>query len=334
LRIVVLYNSDERLVSGEYGEALAELSLKEEIDVVEGSLRNLGYEFRTIAIQNDTPVLAVANIISGLQPDCVFNLVEAIRGDYSLEMNIPALLDLMKVPYTGSNALTLGLCQDKAKSKAVLRMGGFLTPTFQVFDDKREEIRWPWYWPAIVKPLHEDGSLGITKDSVVKNDTDLRVAVKKIHLGYCQPAIVEEYIDGREFGIGVINFNGGPQAFPASEIVFDGYPEGTPRIVSYDAKWRGDSVEYKNSLPHCPADVDPRLEQRMRAIGLKVFELFGCRGYGRVDLRVKDNFIYVIEVNPNSDIAPGSGIHTVLKAAGVDYPTFVKNIIEGALRGR
>jgi D-alanine-D-alanine ligase len=333
LRIVVLYNSDERLISGEYGEALAELSLKEEIDVVEGSLRSLGYEFRTIAIQNDTPVLAVANIISGLQPDCVFNLVEAIRGDYSQEMNIPALLDLMNVPYTGSNALTLGLCQDKAKSKAVLRMNGIMTPLFKVFEEVSPMTTMSLF-PVIVKPVHEDGSLGINKDSVVGDNAGLQEAVYKILTGYKQPAIAEEYIDGREFGIGVINYNGGPQAFPASEIVFDGYPEGTPKIVSYDAKWRGDSVEYKNSLPHCPADVDPRLEQRMRAVGLKAFKLFGCRGYGRVDLRVKDNFIYVIEVNPNSDIAPGSGIHTVLKAAGVDYPTFVKNIIEGALRGK
>jgi D-alanine-D-alanine ligase len=246
-----------------------------------------------------------------------------------MEMALPAMLDLMKIPYTGSGALTLGLCQDKVKSKAVMRCNGIRVP--RLFD-------WPQTLfvslPVIIKPLHEDGSLGINAKSVAYNAEDMINARADIEATYNQSAIIEEYIDGREFGIGVIDFNGGPTPFPVSEIVFDGYPDGIPKIVGYDAKWNNETVEYKNSVPHCPADVDSRLAKRLQDIGLKVFKLFGCRGYARVDMRMRGKDIYVIECNPNADCSPGSGIFTMLNAAGVPYEEFVKNLIEGALRGR
>jgi D-alanine-D-alanine ligase len=333
MKVVILYNLDERLISGEYGEALAELSLKEEIDIIEESLGKLGYEYRTIAIQNSTPILSVANLIDGLKPDCVFNLVEAINGNSQMEMALPAMLDLMKIPYTGSNALTLGLCQDKAKSKAILKCNNIQTPSFEVYG-------WDTHlsdhtiFPSIVKPLHEDGSLGISEKSIVKNHAELAIAVYHILREYRQESIVEEYIDGREFGIGVIDFNGGPIPFPVSEIVFDGYPDGVPKIVSYNSKWNNETVEYKNSVPHCPADVDPRLAKRLQDTGLEAFKIMGCRGYARVDIRMRGEDIFVIEVNPNCDIAPGSGIFKILKAAGITYEEFVKNLVEGALRDK
>jgi len=333
VKVVILYNLDERLISGEYGEALAELSLQEEIEIVEKSLEKLGYQFRTIAISNSTPILAVANLVYSLNPDCVFNLVEAINGDSQMEMALPAMLDLMKIPYTGSGALTLGLCQDKARSKAILKCGGVQTPEFEVYgwDTPLSDHT---MFPSIVKPLHEDGSLGINAKSVVKNHVELAIAVYNILKEYRQEAIVEEYIEGREFGIGVIDFNGGPVSFPCSEILFNGYPQGMPKIVSYNAKWNPETIEYKESIPHCPADIDKTLSSRLQAIGLKVFKLFECRGYIRVDVRVRGNDIYVIDVNCNPDISPGSGVCTVLNAAGVPYEEFVKNLIEGALRGK
>jgi D-alanine-D-alanine ligase len=281
----------------------------------------------------------VANLLYGLHPDCIFNLVEAINGDSQMEMALPAMLDLIKIPYTGSGSLTLGLCQDKANSKAVLQANGIRTPWFRVFEFysmcedfvPRDCIG---IYPVIVKPLHEDGSLGINSSSVAKDYAKMQDAIRKVNIEYHQPAIVEEYIDGREFGIGVIDFNGGPIPFPVSEIVFDGYPDGVPKIVSYSAKWDSESIEYKNSVPHCPADIDPQLAKRLQDTGLKVFKLFGCRGYARVDMRMRGKDIYVIECNPNADCSPGSGIFTMLNAAGVPYEEFVKNLIEGALRGK
>lgn len=327
MKVVILYNLEERLVCGEYGEARADESLKEELAIIEESLRQLGYQHRSVPIQHGTNILSVANLVFDLRPDCVFNLVEAVRGNYQLEMAIPALLDLMNVPYTGSNALTLGVCQDKPKSKAIMDYNGILVPRLYHYG----------YWhpfPVIVKPSMEDGSLGINSRSVVFDMLHLQSACAKIETDYRQPALIEEYIDGREFGVGVIDFNGGPTPFPVSEIVFDGYPKDIPKIVSYNSKWGNGTVEYEESKPHCPADINELTSKNMQALAMKVFKLFNCKGYARVDIRLRDHKFYVIDVNPNADCAPGSGIETVLKAAGVSYEEFVKNIIEGALRGR
>ncbi len=287
----------------------------------------MGYQFRTIAISNSTSILAVANLVYCLKPDCVFNLVEAINGDSQMEMALPAMFDLMNIKYTGSGALTLGLCQDKEKSKAVLSSSGIKTPKLYKKFSKHP-------FPAMVKPSHEDGSLGINTKSVVYDCIEELKAVTDVEIIYHQKALIEEYVDGREFGIGIIDFDGGSRPFPVSEIIFDGYPNGVPKIVSYSAKWDNESIEYKNSTPHCPADVNPRLAKRLQDTGLKVFKLFGCRGYARIDTRVRDGKIYVIECNPNADCSPGSGIFTMLNAAGVPYEEFVKNLIEGALRGK
>ena len=333
MRVVILYNHDDRLECGEYGPERADESLEEELRVVEDSLGKLGYEYRTIAISHSTPILSIANLVAGLNPDCVFNLVEAVKKNYLLEMAVPAMFDLLQIPYTGSGALALGLCQNKARAKDVMIANGVRTPPYYITSDPFLTHIWN-RWPAIVKPSHEDGSLGITKDSVVYCSEDLNRVVKNIETTYRQPAIVEEFIDGREFGIGIIESGGVPTPFPVSEILFDGFPDG-PRIVSYAAKWDGGSVEYNGSKPHCPADIEPDLATRLQHTAVGVFKLFGCRGYARIDTRVDaDGMIYVLDVNPNPDIAPGSGVETVLKAAGVSYEEFVKNLIEGALRGR
>jgi D-alanine-D-alanine ligase len=326
----VLYNLDSRLQSGEYGEALAEISLNEEIFVVEQALKELGHEYRTIAIPDSVDIVAIANLIRGLRPDVVFNLVEGVYQNSSLEMCIPALLELMKIPYTGNGPLTLGLCQDKARSKSLMRDAGIKTPWFKVASPG--ELCWTKdMFPAICKPLHEDGSLGITANSVVRTYASLTMEIARINIDYHQPAIVEEFIDGREFGIGIIGSNGTALPLPCSEIVFDGYPPGVPRIVSYNSKWNPDTIEYRESKPHCPADIPEGLALRLQFMGTLVYKLFGCKGYARVDMRVRDNEVYVLECNPNCDIAPGSGAETVLKAAGISYAEFVNNIINGAI---
>lgn len=334
MRVVILFNLDARLESGEYGEALAELSLKEEIEVIEQALRNLGHDVRVIPIQDATPIVSVFNLIYGMRPDVIFNLVEAVRGNASLEMTIPCLLDLMQIPYTGSGPLALGLCQDKARTKDILIANGVRTPSYYVTSDPFLTHVWN-RWPSIIKPTHEDGSLGITKDSVVYCTEDLNKAIHNIKMKYRQPALIEEFIEGREFGVGIIDFNDGPVSFPVSEIIFDGYPSGIPKIVSYDSKWRNETIEYQESKPRCPADIPPDLATRLQHTAIGVFRLFGLKGYARIDVRVDaDGMIYVLDVNGNADCAPGSGIHTMLTAAGMSYEEFVKNLIEGALRGK
>jgi len=251
-----------------------------------------------------------------------------------MEMNIPALLDLMQIPYTGSPPLTLGLCQNKGRVKDILLSWSIQTPRYQIYHRplaQRKEIA----YPLIVKPLHEDGSLGITRDSVVLDDQALRRQIRYILDTYRQPALVEEFIDGRELNVGLIEFNGKVEALPVSEIDYSSLPEDLPRICGYEAKWVPESLEYQRSKPVCPAHVESGLRKKLESTAIRVYQLFECRDYARVDMRVdREGNVHVIEVNPNPDISPQSGMARAIKAKGLTYADFVKGLVEKALERR
>jgi D-alanine-D-alanine ligase len=264
----------------------------------------------------------------------VFNLCESVYDDTCMEMNIPALLDLLYIPYTGSPPLTLGLCQDKAKVKGILLSQGVHTPRYQVFQrlpKGPEEVHISF--PFIVKPIHEDGSLGITRDSVVYEMRGLERQIRYVLEVYRQPALVEEYIDGREMNVGLIELNGKLETLPISEIDYSEFPPGMAKICGYDAKWDPKSIEYQRSKPVCPAPVEPGLKRALESVAMQVYRLFECRDYARVDLRVdREGRPYVIEVNPNPDISPESGMARAIKAYGMTYAEFVQGVVEKALQ--
>lgn len=170
-------------------------------------------------------------------------------------MNIPALLDLFRVPYTGSSPLTLGLCQDKGKVKDILLSQGILTPRYKIFDRGVNPIKGNVF-PIIVKPLHEDGSLGISKESVVFDDDALNRQIQYVTEKYHQPALVEEFVDGRELNAGLLETNGKVGVLPISEIDYSEFPDGIPKICGYEAKWVEESTEYQKSKPVCPAPLE------------------------------------------------------------------------------
>ena len=200
-------------------------------------------------------ILTAVHWLRELHPDVVFNLCESVYGNSCWEMNIPALLELFRIPYTGSSALTLGLCQDKGKVKDILLSQGILTPRYKIFDRKVNHIRGNIF-PIIVKPLHEDGSLGISKESVVFDDEALASRIQYVIEKYNQPALVEEFIEGRELNVGLLETNGKVGVLPISEIDYSEFPEGIPRICGYEAKWVSDSTEYQKSKPICPAPLE------------------------------------------------------------------------------
>ena len=167
LKVAILYNVFERLQKGEEKDILAEDGVLEEIGAVEEAVRFLGHQCFVMAIREE--IFTVIHWLKEIRPDVVFNLCESVYGNTCWEMNIPALLDLFRIPYTGSSSLTLGLCQDKGKVKDILMSQGILTPRYKIFDRGVNHIRGNIF-PIIVKPLHEDGSLGISKESVVFDD--------------------------------------------------------------------------------------------------------------------------------------------------------------------
>jgi D-alanine-D-alanine ligase len=283
-----------------------------------------------MAIRED--IFPIIHWLKEYQPDVVFNLCESVYGNSCWEMNIPALLDLFRIPYTGSSPLTLGLCQDKGKVKDILQSQGILTPRYKIFKQAGGPVKGNIF-PLIVKPIHEDGSLGISRGSVVFDDESLSKQIKYVIEQYRQPALVEEFIDGRELNIGLIETNGRVEVLPISEIDYSEFPEGVPKICGYEAKWVVKSPEFQKSKPLCPAPLELVVKKSLENIAIKVFKLFGCRDYARVDVRVdKDGKIYILEVNPNPDISPQSGMTRALKVQGMTYIKFVGNVLERAIQ--
>jgi D-alanine-D-alanine ligase len=330
LKVAVLYNVSDRLQKGEEKDILAEDAILEEIGAVEEAVRSLGHQYFVMAVRDE--ILTVIHWLNEIHPDVVFNLCESVYGNTCWEMNIPALLDLFRIPYTGSSSLTLGLCQDKGKVKDILLSQGILTPRYKIFDRGVGPIKGNIF-PIIVKPLHEDGSLGISKESVVFDVETLSRQIQYVIEKYDQPALVEEFIDGRELNVGLVETNGKVGVLPISEIDYSEFPEGVPKICGYEAKWMTESIEYQKSKPICPAPLEWVMKKRVEHIAVKVFKLFGCRDYARVDIRIdRDGEIYVLEVNPNPDISPQSGMTRAIKVKGLTYQEFIGGLLERALR--
>jgi D-alanine-D-alanine ligase len=330
LKVLVLYNLSERLQKGEEKDILAEDAVLEEIGAVEGAIRELGHRYEVMAIPED--LFALVGSITNLAPDVIFNLCESVFGNSCWEMHIPALLELLRIPYTGAPSLTLGLCQDKGKVKDILLAHGILTPRYQIWRRLPEGSENGGF-PKIVKPLHEDGSLGISRESVVHGEEALKDRIRYVIEKYGQPALVEEYVEGRELNVSLLEAGGTVRVLPVSEIDYSGFPDGVPRICGYEAKWVSESVEYQKSTPVCPASLDPDVLKEIEVTALNAYGLFECRDYARIDFRLDaDGRPFVLEVNPNPDISPQSGMTRSIQAAGMTYAEFVGLVLEEACR--
>jgi D-alanine-D-alanine ligase len=328
---VVLYNAaniseregcDERLYPANI--------VREEVIAIEESLRKGGYRPYVFAIENFSRDLI--RTLTEIAPRFVFNLCEEINGKCELEMCVAGLLELMGIPYTGSDPYTLGLALNKFHVKQILRAAGIPAA--------RGYLRYPGQeltvprgtrFPVIVKPSRQDASLGINSNSVCDAPEPLEKQIRYIHEVYGQEALVEEYLDGREFNVSVVG-DRNPEVLAISEIDFTGLPEGEPRIVSYRAKWDEDSLMYNSTVPICPAPIAKRLENRIRDIAIRSYQCTGCRDYARIDMRTDARGgIFVLEVNPNPDISPKAGFARAARAAGYSYSDMILRISEAAV---
>ncbi len=303
---------------------------QEEIDdlfSVRDALVSLGH--------NVTIVLFEPSSYAGLVDggfDAVFNMCDCIDGHPYSEMSVAALLELLGVPFTGAGMVALGTCMDKARTKAILAARGVPTPRFEVMRSADQHLNGRLHYPLIAKPLFEDASEGITEDSVVDSEATLRLHVGLLLAKYRKPVLVEEFIDGRELAVSILGTPG--KVLAVSEILFDGLPEGSPRICSYEAKWHADSALYRHTVPRCPAELDPVDEETVRRVGLESYRLLGCEGYGRVDLRFRDEVPYVLEVNPNPDISLDAGFFRAARSAGLNYAGLIEQILAEAVERR
>jgi len=296
---------------------------------VKKALRSSGHQVQVVEFKDNWPV--VLQKISRSGADLVFNLCEEFRGNSKLEMNIAALLEMVGMPFTGSSSLALGLSQDKGKAKSILTDHRIPTPSFALIAPGEKETGISLRYPLIAKPVFEDGSLGIDNDAYATNPRDLRRQVQRIHRLYRQPALVEEYIEGRELNVSIIG-NEKPEVLPISEIDFSTLPAGLPRICSYAAKWMEESREYSHTQPLCPAPLAPRTRKRIEEISLQTYRTLDCRDYARVDIRLSPRGIpYVLEINANPDISLDAGMVRSAASAGYSYDAFISKIVQVAL---
>lgn len=325
LRVGVLFNSPVRPSKGEEVDYVADAEVVEEVEAVEEALDKLGLKHQHFALEDEFEGIITA--LKKYGTDVVINLCEAAFGESHLEMAVPSLLEFFRIPYTGSPPLAIGLCQNKGLTKNILRDKGIPTPESRVLN-RFEEWRGELGYPLFVKPLSEDGSIGITRDSYVRDELELKRQVNYIVERYRQPALVEKYIGGRELNVSVLG-NGEARVLPVSEIVFKFSYE--PKIVDYRAKWFEESEEYKATVPECPAKLESSMRSLVEKEALEAYEALYCRDYARVDIRLEGEVQYVLEVNPNPDISYDGGFVRSLKASGTQYEEFIREIIYSAL---
>lgn len=315
MRCCILYN--------EPGDnALAdELDVIVQVDFIEKNLRKIGYNTYRKGITNDF-INEIATVAED-KPDFVFNLVESINNKGELCYFIPALLNMYSIRYSGNSLEALFLTTSKVLTKNVLRKAGINTPDSFSPSDYKKLITGKRY---IIKPVWEDGSMGITGESVFT----YHPGYERRFDGYSDNHwFIEEYIDGREFNISIIFGENGPEVLPPAEIIFNNYTDDRPRIVDFNAKWKTGSFEYENTIRDFPGDnLDADLREEIVSTALRCWEEFGLKGYARVDMRIDSrNLPYVIEVNSNPCLAPDGGVVAATIAAELPFTDVVTRII-------
>ena len=271
------------------------------------------------------------------RPDFAFNMSEGLFG-VSREAQIPAMLEMLRIPYLGSDPLTLSVCLDKARAKEILSYYRIPTAPFSVIRSMGEFPRdsIPLKFPAIVKPLHEGSSKGIYNSCVVSNSSELKREVKIILESYNQPALVEEFLSGREFTVALLGNGENVRTLPIVEIKFDALPQGMNHIYSYEAKWIWDTTENPLEIFQCPAELDADLQHEIVTICKDAYKVLNCRDWSRIDVRLDgDGKPHILEINPLPGILPrpedNSCFPKAARAAGMSYNQLINSVLAIAM---
>lgn len=302
LRILVLMHTD--LVT-EKGASLADKDRLEtpwttEYDVLT-HLEAMGHQIQPLGVYSD--LSKVKNAIEEFKPHIVFNLLEEFDGEAVFDSNVVSYLELLRVPYTGCNPRGLMIARDKSLTKKVLMYHRIKTPRFAVFPkNRRTKVPKQLRYPLIVKCLDEDASLGLSKASIVYNEEKLTERISYIHKKIGVDAIVEEFVEGREFYIGVMG-NYRMELLPVWEVFYRKADKPEKEFYSRSAKWN-EKYRQRKGIDSGKAKITPELEKKIQDVARKTYKALGLNGYARIDVRMDANEkVYVIEANPNPNIA-------------------------------
>ncbi len=304
---------------------------KMEFDVTV-TLRNLGHEVRSLGVGGDLGVIRKA--IDEWQPHIVLNLLEHFHGVPLFDQNVVSYLELLRMPYTGCNPRGLMLARDKGLSKKILAYHRIAVPDFAVFPIGRA-VRRPkkLAFPLIVKSLTREASTGISQASVVEDDARLRERVAFIHQTIGTDAIVERFIDGRELYVGVVG-NQRLEVFPVWELRFTKMPDELWHIATDRVKWNRVYQE-KRGIKTEAAKLPEELAAQVQHVCKRIYRTLDLSGYARIDLRLDAaGKVYVLEANPNPQLAYGEDFAESAERAGLDYPELLQRIVSLGLRWR
>ena len=269
--------------------------------------------------------------LKNINPDIVFNIAEGYYG-VSREAQIPAVLDMLRIPYTGSDALTLTTCLDKARTKEILSYHKIPNAGFVVADNADRAGNADLKFPLIVKPISEGSSKGIFSTSFVRDEKELTKEVERILMEYNQPALIEEFLPGREFTVAVLGNGREAEVLPIVEIKFSEFPKDFVPIYSYEAKWILDTKENPLDVFTCPADISPALEEKIKNVVLRTYNTLRCKDWSRIDIRLdENNEPNVIEINPLPGILPNpeenSCFPKAARSVGLNYNDMINKVL-------
>jgi D-alanine-D-alanine ligase len=329
LRVLALVHDHLVPPADTTGIDVLEAEWKMEYDVIE-TLREIGHEVRVLGIHDD--LTGIRATIGEFSPQIVFNLLEAFAGVTTFDQNVVSYLELLRLPYTGCNPRGLILARDKALSKKLLAYHRIRVPDFTVVRPGRKPVLTKKLrFPLIVKSLFFEASAGISQASVVENVEQLGRRVAFIHEKLGTAAIVEQFVDGRELYVGVIG-NQRLDAMPVWEMSFAQMPENRWKIATERVKW---STQYqkKHGIMTDRARLDAAGMDRIQRIAKRTYRALDLSGYARIDVRMDDDGrVYVLEANPNPNLAYGEDFAESAEVSGVPYERLLERIMALGLR--
>jgi D-alanine-D-alanine ligase len=330
LHIALVYNafttSSPELPEDRAGMA----DLRRMVRLIARTLRSLGHTVTILALAHD--LFAFQRRLRRLRPDVVFNQYDDVVHGALYEMRLAALVRMMGFPLTGSPALALGLSRYKYMTASLLAGAGIpIPPNTALLETVSAIHHHKWRFPLIVQASQEHAGIGLDQNSVVQSKKALREKVREIIHTYNQPALVQHFLPGREFNVGIVGSNR-PRVLPLAEVNYSALPPDLPPIMSYAAKWIETSTEYQNTSVICPAVVEPELERQIKNVALRAFRAVGARGYGRVDMRLDElDEPRILEVNCNPCLDEGIGLARAAEKADISYPQLLQMIVRAAL---
>ncbi|MDB5038435.1 MAG: hypothetical protein JWQ35_1963 [Bacteriovoracaceae bacterium] len=326
-KIVVLFDmSSPPPEDHNYSEFLKAADWESERAVVK-AIKTLGYEAIPLGVFDD--IRQLISDLKTLAPDLVFNMTEAFNKKRNYEPHIAALLELLEIPYTGNRPLALSICQDKGLSKKILAHHHIRVPKWVTSKLSRplRGLR-SFHYPAFVKPVSEEGSEGISRDSFVENEKDCLERVNFLHERFRSDVIIEEFIPGREFYVSVLGFRR-PQVLPIRELCFNQFPEDTPKFATFKTKWDEAYRKKWGIRNEFAQDLSADQVEQITEISKRSFEFLHLSGCARLDLRVSETGeIVLLEANPNPSLSPWDDFAKSSEKAGISYESMIEKIIE------